>query len=174
MEDNLEKLKSALSKTSPEKFKEKESNLDENKTEDIDWNKIILNQNTTIDIGNTYPSVYNGGYITINSSSTGPSGSNYTTTYPPPGANGAAGNYGLNWPNLNDRSLKVNGNAEFYGDILWKGRSLGDLLTTIESRLAILVPDPKKLEQFEALKKAYDHYKTLEALCQISDKQEEK
>ena len=52
-------------------------------------------------------------------------------------------------------SLDVNGDANFEGDIKWKGRSLGDLLETIEKRLAILTPDPEKLEHFEALQKAY-------------------
>ena len=41
------------------------------------------------------------------------------------------------------------------------------VMEKIESRLAILTPDPEKLEHFEALKKAYDHYKALEALCQL-------
>jgi hypothetical protein len=67
----------------------------------------------------------------------------------------------------NDPSLNIPGNAVFEGDIIWKGRSLGNMLKTIEDRLAILVPDPEKLEQFEALKKAYEHYKVLEALCQL-------
>ena len=35
----------------------------------------------------------------------------------------------------------------------------------MEQSLAILVPDPAKLETFEALKKAYEHYKTMESLC---------
>jgi hypothetical protein len=53
----------------------------------------------------------------------------------------------------------------FDGDIKWKGRSLGKLLQGIEDRLAILQePSPEKLEKFAALKKAYDHYKTLERL----------
>ena len=33
----------------------------------------------------------------------------------------------------------------------------------------VLVPDPKKLEKYKALKKAYDNYKTLEALIQEND-----
>ena len=63
-------------------------------------------------------------------------------------------------------SITVSGNAEFDGEIKWKGKDLGKVLETIEKRLAILTPDPKKLEKFEALQKAYDHYKLLEALCQ--------
>jgi hypothetical protein len=38
--------------------------------------------------------------------------------------------------------------------------------------MAILVPDPEKLEKFEALKRAYEHYKTMERLCQIEEQDE--
>ena len=39
------------------------------------------------------------------------------------------------------------------------------LFEKIEDRLAIVLdPDPKKLEKFKALKKAYDHYKLMEKL----------
>ena len=44
-------------------------------------------------------------------------------------------------------------------------------LEAIESRLNILVPNPEKLEKFEALKKAYEHYKHLEQLCEIEDEE---
>lgn len=50
-------------------------------------------------------------------------------------------------------------------DIKIDGKSLKDFMTKMEQRLAILVPDPTKLEKFEALKKAYEHYKTMESLC---------
>jgi hypothetical protein len=50
-------------------------------------------------------------------------------------------------------------------DIKIDGKSLKEFMTKMEQRLAILVPDPAKLEKFEALKKAYEHYKTMEALC---------
>jgi hypothetical protein len=62
-------------------------------------------------------------------------------------------------------ALQVSGDATFEGDLKWKGRSLGDLLQSIEDRLAVLAtPDPAKLEKFAALKKAYDHYKLMEKL----------
>jgi hypothetical protein len=64
-------------------------------------------------------------------------------------------------------NLQVRGDAEIEGDIKWQGRSLTEMFNNIERRLAILVPDPNKLEQFEALKKAYNHYKVLEALCEL-------
>jgi hypothetical protein len=50
-------------------------------------------------------------------------------------------------------------------DIKIDGKSLKEFMKKMEQRLAILVPDPKKLEKFEALKKAYEHYKTMESLC---------
>lgn len=62
-------------------------------------------------------------------------------------------------------SLNVKGTAEFEGDVKIKGHSILHLLQKIENRLAILQePDPDKLEKFAALKKAYEHYKTLERL----------
>ena len=51
-------------------------------------------------------------------------------------------------------------------DIKMDGKSLKEFMTKMEERLAILVPDPAKLEKFEALKKAYEHYKLMEKLCQ--------
>jgi len=59
------------------------------------------------------------------------------------------------------------------GDIKVKGRSLSEFMNKMEERMAILVPDPEKLEKFEALKKAYEHYKTMEALC-FPEKEEDK
>lgn len=50
-------------------------------------------------------------------------------------------------------------------DIRVDGKSLKEFMSKMEQRLSILVPDPTKLEKFEALKKAYEHYKTMEALC---------
>jgi hypothetical protein len=50
-------------------------------------------------------------------------------------------------------------------DIKIGSRSLVKFMETLEERLAILQPDPEKLEQFAALKAAYEHYKLLEALC---------
>jgi hypothetical protein len=70
----------------------------------------------------------------------------------------------------NPSSLSVRGDADFEGDVKIKGVSIAKILDDIQSRLAILVPDPAKLEHFEALKKAYDHYKMLEALCELPAK----
>ena len=58
-------------------------------------------------------------------------------------------------------------------DITVGGKSLKEFMTKMEERLAILVPDPAKLEKFEALKKAYEHYKLMESLCQEQPKEED-
>jgi hypothetical protein len=58
-------------------------------------------------------------------------------------------------------------------DIKVDGKSLKQFMDKMEERLAILVPDPTKLEKFEALKKAYEHYKLMEKLCQEQPKEED-
>jgi hypothetical protein len=73
------------------------------------------------------------------------------------------------WGGYN-KGLQVSGDADFEGDVTIKGVSIAKALEDIQKRLAILVPDPAKLEHFEALKKAYEHYKTLEALCEVPKK----
>ena len=69
--------------------------------------------------------------------------------------------------------LKVTGDAEFEGAVMINGRNISEFMETISKRLAILVPDTKKLEHFESLQKAYQHYKTLEALCEIPEKKDD-
>jgi hypothetical protein len=105
------------------------------------------------------------GNITIGAA--GSSGSFYTST----GLNGSS------WLNANSNltgaGLHVTSDAEIDGDLKVKGISILETLQKIESRLAILRPNPEKLEHFAALKKAYEHYKTLEALCEIP-KEEDK
>jgi hypothetical protein len=59
------------------------------------------------------------------------------------------------------------------GDIKIGNRSLKTFMDTMEKRMAILQPDPAKLEKFEALQKAYEHYKHLERLCEIDDEDED-
>jgi hypothetical protein len=62
-------------------------------------------------------------------------------------------------------SLQVSGDADIRGNLTVNGANISELLEKIQERLAILVPDPKRLEKYEALKQAYDNYKLLEALC---------
>jgi hypothetical protein len=90
-------------------------------------------------------------------------------------ANGSNGTSVTSMPyittNNTSSGITVDGDAEFKGNIKVNGRDLTEWMATLEKRLAILVPDPKKLEKYEALKKAYNHYKMLEALCEADDEQ---
>ena len=111
----------------------------------------------------TLPSttITNGGY-TI-----GSSGQFYTT-----------GINGNNWNTITTTTPSVNISSDGIDmaagtDIKVDGKSLKEFMNKMEERLAILIPDPKKLEQFAALKKAYEHYKLMESLCQEQPKEEE-
>ena len=95
-----------------------------------------------------------GSYLTSN----GASGTVWTTNNTHPWSIGSVGS---------SPGLKVNGDAEFEGKVMINGRNISEFMETISKRLAILQPDPDKLAHFEALKKAYEHYKTLEALCEV-------
>lgn len=66
-------------------------------------------------------------------------------------------------------SLVVSGNADFAGRVKIQGQDISEILEKINQRLAILTPDPKLLDKYTALREAYDHYRTLEALCVESD-----
>jgi hypothetical protein len=105
--------------------------------------------------------ITNGGY-TIGA--TGSSGQFYTST----------GTGGHNWNNPPSVYISNGGIDMAAGtDIKVDGKSLKEFMTKMEERLAILVPDPSKLEKFEALKKAYEHYKLMESLCQEQPKEED-
>lgn len=65
----------------------------------------------------------------------------------------------------NQGCFQVKGDAEFGGRVTINGQDIADTLQAIQRRLSILVPDPKLLDKYEALQQAYEHYKTLEALC---------
>lgn len=68
-----------------------------------------------------------------------------------------------------DNGCQIQGNVDIRGDLRVRGRNLTDLLDRVEQRLAILVPDPARLERYQALREAYEHYLTLEALLQEND-----
>ena len=126
---------------------------------------ITLDPNTmyssnTITLPSATTTINNGGYII---GSTGTSGQFYTT--------GAGGNNWNNPPTVNITGTGIDMAAGT--DITVGGKSLKEFMNKMEERLAILIPDPKKLEQFAALKKAYEHYKLMESLCQEQPKEEE-
>ena len=114
-------------------------------------------------------SMYSSNTITLPSSSytigsTGSSGQFYTST----------GTGGHNWNNPPTVNITGTGIDMAAGtDITVGGKSLKEFMNKMEERLAILIPDPAKLEKFAALKKAYEHYKLMESLCQEQPKEEE-
>lgn len=95
----------------------------------------------------------------------GGGGSGFWTT---PTSTYSISNGGTNYttiaPSYNS-DLVCTGDADFKGDLKVNGKSIIETLNAIEKRLSILTPDPKKLAKYEALRKAYEHYKTLEAMC---------
>jgi hypothetical protein len=80
---------------------------------------------------------------------TGTGGYTFTNSFPPPTVN------------INEDGIDIKDS----GDIKIGEVSLKEFMKKMEQRLAILIPDPAKLEKFQALKKAYEHYKTMESLC---------
>ena len=139
-------------------------NLD-NANIDIDWDTFTLDTSSMPGCNITYSNIQTSvgsGNVTISNGGSA-SGSMLTSN----GFNGNA--WSTNITTSPTPSLHVSGDAEFEGDVKIKGRNLAEVLDTICDRLAILTPDPKKLEKYAALKKAYDHYKTLEALINHDD-----
>lgn len=141
---------------------------------------ITLDSINSIDISSIDLNTMASGSYTISNVNNLPSGlfGNYSN----PGmgnitiSNGSSGSFltsgvnGTSWSTIgssSSSSLQVQGDANFEGDVKIKGVSIAKALEDIQKRLAILVPDPAKLEHFAALKKAYEHYKTLEALCEL-------
>ena len=122
----------------------------------------------TIDTG-TMNSMYTSGSITLPTTTIGNlNGGYYVST-------GTGSNY--TWSNATTTpKVNITGDGidmQSGTDIKIDGKSLKNFMDKMEERLAILVPDPSKLEKFEALKKAYEHYKLMEKLCQEQPKEED-
>lgn len=120
---------------------------------------ITIDSGSTIDTITLDPSYYssNIGNITlpplssINSVGT----STYSTIT-------GSGMYTGSTVNITNNGIDMQSSA----DIKIGERSLKEFMEKMEERMAILVPDPAKLEKFAALKKAYENYKLMEKLCQ--------
>ena len=123
-----------------------------------DPSTITVNSADIWNSSGTVTSSILGPYSNHNIGAVGSTGGPYITT-----TNNTWGGYS----NQSAGGLKVAGEAVFEGKVMINGRNISEFMETISKRLAILVPDPEKLEHFEALKKAYDHYKLLEALCEL-------
>ena len=136
-----------------------------------------FDSNITIDLGSMSTTLddYDIGpltYSNIDWSTTPLSSTPQTITLS--GAQGSTGGYTFSssaisgWGSTTSHSVKIGEDGidlKDGTDIKIGGRSLVKFMETLEQRLAILQPDPDKLEKFEALKQAYEHYKLLEALC---------
>jgi hypothetical protein len=107
---------------------------------------------------------YHNGWTTIPSS-----GSVYTVGVGAGGGGGGGGIYNQQnhiWQShAINPAVQIKGDADIEGNLTVGGVNIVDMLAKIQERLAILVPNPDRLEKYEALKMAYEHYKTLEALC---------
>jgi hypothetical protein len=66
-------------------------------------------------------------------------------------------------PSLKGSTLKVNGDAEFDGEVTIKGKKLSNMFEKIEERLAILHPNEKLEDKWDELKELGKRYKELEA-----------
>lgn len=78
------------------------------------------------------------------------------------GTNTSWSNITLTEPDIKGATLKVNGNADFDGEVIIKGKNLTDMLEKIEERLAILHPNPKLEDKWDELKELGKRYKELE------------
>jgi hypothetical protein len=79
------------------------------------------------------------------------------------GTNTSWSNITLAEPDIKGATLKVNGNADFDGEVTIKGKNLTDMLEKIEERLAILHPNPELEDKWDELKELGKRYKELEA-----------
>ena len=123
----------------------------------IDTDASTMYMSNTITLPST--TIANGGY-TI-------SGAGSASTFV------SSGSY--NWNTTTSPSVNISSDGIDMAagtDIKVDGKSLKEFMSKMEERLAILIPDPKKLEQFAALKKAYEHYKLMESLCQEPPKED--
>ena len=110
----------------------------------------------TISNGSGTANVSSGIYWGINS---GSSGQALTSN----GTNTSWANITLAEPDIKGATLKVNGNADFDGEVTIKGKNLTDMLEKIEERLAILHPNEKLEDKWDELKELGKRYKELEA-----------
>ena len=103
--------------------------------------------------------VSGGLYWGLNGTSAGSSGQVLTSN----ATNTGWANISLAEPNLQGATLKVNGNADFDGEVTIKGKNLTNMLEKIEERLAILHPNEELEDKWDELKELGKRYKELEA-----------
>lgn len=71
--------------------------------------------------------------------------------------------YSSSWDDsLKPSSIQVKGDAEFHGNITWQGRNMREWFASIESRLAILQPNPELEKDWQELARLRQEYVELE------------
>lgn len=85
------------------------------------------------------------------------------------GGGGVGGfNYAaINTPNIRQGTMHISGELKLTGDdadVIISTKSMKGWMEAVERRLLILEPKKELIDEFEALREAYNHYKTLEAL----------
>jgi hypothetical protein len=83
------------------------------------------------------------------------------------GGGGSSANYTVNTSAMDRGSMSLTGTIEMTGessDIKINTKSMKKWMESVEKRLLILEPKPELLAKHEALRNAYEHYKTLEAI----------
>jgi hypothetical protein len=98
---------------------------------------------------------------------TGAQGSNYvfdsnTITTSTGGYTSPTTTWGDNTLSISDKTLLVNGNSEFNGDVKIKGRSLTDFMNSLEQRLNILQINPALEKEWDQLRELGEQYRDLE------------
>ena len=140
---------------------------------DLDITRYGYNYN---DMSNSITSGISTITLPSTSYSIGSTNSNYAFNTGSSGQYLTNGSNGTSWTSSTGTStvnISTNGIDMAAGtDLKIDGKSLKNFMSKMEERLAILVPDPAKLEKFEALKRAYEHYKTMESLCFDEPKEE--
>jgi hypothetical protein len=106
---------------------------------------------------------------------TGAQGSNYvfdsnTITTSTGGYTSPTTTWGDNTLSISDKTLLVNGNSEFNGDVKIKGRSLTDFMNSLEQRLNILQINPALEKEWDQLRELGEQYRDLER--QLTEKSE--
>ena len=109
------------------------------------------------------PNNYGNVFISTGNSGSGGGGSSYTwnatTTY------GTTTGYDTSVLTVSagsQPSLKISGDADISGNLKWRDRDMDRWIESVESRLAMLQPNPKLEEEFNKLKDLGDQYRALE------------
>jgi hypothetical protein len=104
------------------------------------WNNLPTNAAVTIPV-----SALGSSYTNVSLTSTG----TYT--------------YSSSWDDaLKPNSIHVKGDAEFHGNIRWQGRDMREWFDSVESRLAMLQPNPELEKDWEELSRIRMQYVELE------------